>query len=199
MSPVRNARGNGHVPGELFRGYLDPARPHAGAYDEMFASDASVRAAYRTLHDVLAPSDVADLGARSDALGRAFVDQGITFALSGQERPFPLDLVPRVITASEWSQAGARHRAAGAGARGVPGRRLRRRADRSPTACVPRRLITSSSTSTAQAVGIQPPNGVRVHVAGIDLVRDDSRHVPGAGGQRAHALGRLLRDGEPRT
>ena len=41
-------------------------------------------------------------GARS--LGRAFIDQGITFSLSGQERPFPLDLVPRVISAAEWSR-----------------------------------------------------------------------------------------------
>jgi hypothetical protein len=28
----------------------------------------------------------------------AFSDQGITFSLSGQERPFPLDLVPRVMS-----------------------------------------------------------------------------------------------------
>ncbi len=42
--------------------------------------------------------------ARSEALGRAFIDQGITFSLSGQERPFPLDLVPRVISAAEWSR-----------------------------------------------------------------------------------------------
>jgi uncharacterized circularly permuted ATP-grasp superfamily protein len=32
---------------------------------------------------------------RSEALDRAYVDQGITFSLSGQERPFPLDIVRR--------------------------------------------------------------------------------------------------------
>ncbi len=31
----------------------------------------------------------------ADALGVRFIDQGITFSLSGQERPFT-DLVPRV-------------------------------------------------------------------------------------------------------
>src|SRR5688572_25552268 len=90
--------------GELFDGYLDPKRPHAGAYDEMFAPDSTLRPAYRRLHESLAPARPADLTARSEALDRALVDQGITFSLSGQERPFPLDLVPRVITAAEWSR-----------------------------------------------------------------------------------------------
>jgi uncharacterized circularly permuted ATP-grasp superfamily protein len=47
---------------------------------------------------------VADLKVRSEALDRAYVDQGITFSLSGKERPFPLDIVPRVISAAEWSK-----------------------------------------------------------------------------------------------
>ena len=36
------------------------------------------------------------------ATARAFTDRGVTFALGGEERPFPLDLVPRVIAAAEW-------------------------------------------------------------------------------------------------
>jgi hypothetical protein len=55
--------------GELFDGYLDPGRPHAGAYDEMFGADASVRSAYRALYDSIAPSRVAELTAAH--LGRA--------------------------------------------------------------------------------------------------------------------------------
>ena len=38
---------------------------------------------------------------------------------------------------------------------------------------IPRRLITSCEHFHRQAVGIVPPNGVRIHVAGIDLIRDD--------------------------
>ena len=35
---------------------------------------------------------------------RVFSDRGVTFAFSGEEeRPFPLDLVPRIISAAEWS------------------------------------------------------------------------------------------------
>ncbi|GAB3875641.1 circularly permuted type 2 ATP-grasp protein [Kibdelosporangium lantanae] len=161
---------NGHAP--LFDGYLDPARPHAGAYDEMFAEAATVRSAYRTLYDSLVPSQVEDLAARAEALDRAFVDQGITFSLSGKERPFPLDLIPRVITASDWSKL----------ERGIV---QRVRALEMFLADVygdvqivrdgvlPRRLITSCAHFHREAAGISPPNGVRIHVAGIDLIRDE--------------------------
>jgi uncharacterized circularly permuted ATP-grasp superfamily protein len=61
----------------------------------MFHADGTVRSAYRALQEVIAPTAAADLAVRSEALDRAYVDQGITFSLSGQERPFPLDIVRR--------------------------------------------------------------------------------------------------------
>ncbi|MEV8439333.1 circularly permuted type 2 ATP-grasp protein [Actinosynnema sp. NPDC051121] len=159
--------------GELFDGYLDPARPHADAYDEMFGEDASVRAAYRALHDSIAPSQVAELTARAEALDRAFVDQGITFSLSGQERPFPLDLIPRVLTATEWSKL----------ERGIV-QRVRALelfladiygdAQIVRDGVLPRRLITSCEHFHREATLLKPPNGVRLHVSGVDLVRDES-------------------------
>ena len=65
----------------LFDGYHEPDRPHADAYDEMFAADGTIRTPYRALHDAIAPTAAADLAARSEALDRAYVDQGITFSL----------------------------------------------------------------------------------------------------------------------
>jgi hypothetical protein len=100
----------------LFDGYLEPDRPHAQAFDEMFHSDGRVRSAYRALHDAIAPTAATDLAVRSGALDRAYLDQGTTFSLSGQERPFPLDIVPRVIAAGEWSKL--KRGIAGAGASG---------------------------------------------------------------------------------
>src|SRR6266496_1280271 len=152
---------------ELFDGYLDPRRPHAGAYDEMFAADGTVRAAYRRLHESLATAKPAELTARSEALDRALVDQGITFSLSGQERPFPLDLVPRVITASEWSRLERgivqRVRALEAFLADIYGEQ-----QIVADGVLPLRLITSCEHFHRQAAGIAPPNGVRIHVAGID-------------------------------
>jgi uncharacterized circularly permuted ATP-grasp superfamily protein len=157
---------------ELFDGYLDPKRPHAGAYDEMFAPDSAVRPAYRRLHESLATAKPAELTARSEALDRALVDQGITFSLSGQERPFPLDLVPRVITASEWTRLERglvqRVRALEAFLADIYGDQQIIR-----DGVLPRRLITSCEHFHRQAAGLVPPNGVRIHVAGIDVVRDE--------------------------
>ena len=88
----------------IFGGYRDLG-PYAAAFDEMFDRRGSVRAPYKGIYAELGPTGPEELSARAEALGRAFVDQGITFALSGQEeRPFPLDLVPRVISAAEWAK-----------------------------------------------------------------------------------------------
>ena len=93
---------NGEAATPLFDNYLSPERPNPGAYDEMFSADGSIRSPYRALHEAIAPTAAADLKVRSEALDRAYVDQGITFSLSGQVWPFPLDIVPRVISAARW-------------------------------------------------------------------------------------------------
>ncbi|WP_374101682.1 circularly permuted type 2 ATP-grasp protein [Mycobacterium sp. SM1] len=155
----------------IFEGYRRPG-PYAAAFDEMFDAQGNVRAPYRGIYAELAPSDASELGARSEALGRAFIDQGITFSLSGQERPFPLDLVPRVISAAEWSRL----------ERGITQRvkalecylgDIYGEQEILRDGVIPRRLVTSCDHFYRQAAGITPPNGVRIHVAGIDLVRDD--------------------------
>ncbi|GAA4676386.1 circularly permuted type 2 ATP-grasp protein [Pseudonocardia yuanmonensis] len=155
----------------LFDGYLEPDRPNPDAFDEMFNVDGSVRAPYRHLHDAIAPTAAADLAARSEALDRAYMDQGITFSLSGKERPFPLDIVPRVISASEWSRL----------QRGIVQRVKALEAFLADVyndaqivrdGVLPRRLITSCEHFKRAAHLLNPPNGVRIHVAGIDLVRD---------------------------
>jgi len=154
----------------IFDGY-GKRGPYATAFDEMFDNGGTVRTPYKGIYAELAPSDASELAARSDALGRAFIDQGITFSLSGQERPFPLDLVPRLISAAEWArlERGIRQRVKALemylddiyGEQNILRDEL-----------IPRRLVTSCKHFHREAAGINPPNGVRIHVAGIDLVRD---------------------------
>ena len=137
----------------------------------MFDAHGNVRGPYKGIFAELAPSDASELAARAEALGRAFVDQGITFSLSGQERPFPLDLVPRVISAAEWSRLEKgitqRVQALELYLDDIYGEQEILR-----DGVIPRRLVTSCEHFHREAVGIAPPNGVRIHVAGIDLVRD---------------------------
>jgi uncharacterized circularly permuted ATP-grasp superfamily protein len=156
--------------GELFAGYA-PARPlGVVAYDEMLEPSGAVRRGYVELDRALGSLSGAGFEARCTARDRSFRDQGITFSLSGEERPFPLDLVPRIITPDEWAlvQAGVIQRVLaseafladvyGEGAVFHDG-------------IVPRRIIQSSPHFHREAAAIVPPNGVRIHVSGIDLVR----------------------------
>src|SRR5262245_2043083 len=74
----------------------------ADAWDEMFARPGEPRSAYQSLFATLQPLSVSDLRSRADQLGRVFTDRGVTFAYAGGERPFPLDLIPRILDAVEW-------------------------------------------------------------------------------------------------
>ncbi len=152
--------------GDLLHDYVA-----APAWDEMLDTTGSPRAPYHALHDALLALSPEDLEERCLARDRSFRDQGITFSLSGEERPFPLDLVPRVLSAEEWSlvEAGVvqRVRALEAFLADVYGRGEILR-----DAVVPHRLVATSKHFHRPALGVDPPNGVRVHVAGIDLARD---------------------------
>src|SRR5690625_2047254 len=71
--------------------------------DEMFSPDGSVRPTYAALHRALSRIGLEDFRTRSETLARSYLDQGITFDYEGEERPFPIDAVPRLIAAEEWA------------------------------------------------------------------------------------------------
>jgi uncharacterized circularly permuted ATP-grasp superfamily protein len=150
----------------------DYAMAGAAAWDEMFERPGQPRPPYRSLFAAMQPLAPADLRFRADQLARVFTDRGVTFAYAGEERPFPLDLIPRILDAAEWDEltfaVQQRVRALEAFLADVYGRG-RVFAD----GVVPRRLITTSAHFHRQAHGMQPPNGVRVHISGVDLVRDE--------------------------
>src|SRR5918995_6153848 len=132
----------------------------------------------RTLVDALealGSEALAAAGRRRDAI---FMQQGITFDAAGpdaegpvRDRPFPLDLVPRIIPAAEWTtiKRGLAQRIRALNqfiddvyhGREIVHERL-----------VPWELIVSRSGFARAAHGIRPPGGVYTHVAGCDLVRD---------------------------
>ena len=91
----------------MFEGY-GAAGP---AYDEMFDGD-QLRAPYRRLRSSLGTMTTTDMVGRVDALQAAYLDQGVTFDIGGEERAFPLDILPRVIEMDTWStiEAGVQQR-----------------------------------------------------------------------------------------
>lgn len=166
--------------GDLFDGYGAAAasrRRGAAPWDEMFsditrADDSVARDPYRDIHAALSRMTQEELRGRTDALASSYLAQGVTFDFAGEERPFPLDAVPRVIPQDEWVtvEAGVKQRV----------RALERFLDDvyGPQLAVrdgviPARLISSSEHFHREAAGIRSANGVRIQVSGIDLIRDE--------------------------
>jgi len=155
---------------ELFRDYSEAAA-RSGAYDEMFAPGTVARKSYGQVDGALRELSLADVSARAESMARTFLDRGVTFDYAGEERPFPLDIVPRVIPADEWDvlERGVKQRvrALEAFLDDVYGR-MTVVAD----GVVPRALVTTSAHFHRAVHGFEPAGGVRVHVSGIDVVRD---------------------------
>ena len=76
-------------------------------YDEMFASEGATRKSYRLLQRRLRELPSEELRRRQQAADSSFLHQGITFAVYGRkegtERIIPFDLLPRIITGTEWA------------------------------------------------------------------------------------------------
>ncbi|MCW2524059.1 MAG: UDP-N-acetylmuramate dehydrogenase, partial [Frankiales bacterium] len=142
------------------------------AWDEMFVSEGITRRAYDAVITAVQSLDADELKARAEGLARAFLDRGVTFDVGGVERPFPLDVIPRIIEAAEWDVV----------SRGVAQRVKALEAfladvygDRRivEDGVIPQRVLITSKYFERHAYGIEPANGVRIHVAGIDLIRDE--------------------------
>ena len=155
---------------ELFADYAAAARK-TPAFDEMFDAGHLPRAEYGQVAAALDELNLAAVTARADSMARTFLDRGVTFDFAGEERPFPLDIVPRVIAGSDWEVL----------ERGVAQRVKALEAFLSDVydkmavvsdGVIPRRLITSSAHFHREVAGFAPAGGVRVHISGIDVVRD---------------------------
>jgi uncharacterized circularly permuted ATP-grasp superfamily protein len=150
---------------QLFEGY-GPVK----GYDEMYG-ESGLRDLYAAVHAAFGKMPPEEVRQRAEGLASSYLEQGITFGVAGEERPFPLDIVPRIIEADAWDEveAGVKQRvkaleafladAYGAGELFRDG-------------VVPRKTVVTSSHYHRVVAGIDPANGVRIHVSGIDLIRD---------------------------
>ena len=92
------------IEAEVIEGYAVPE----GCCDELVDDDGTPRAhaaAMLTTLQRLGPQALREAGRRRDTI---FMQQGITFEVAGsdgaaRDRAWPLDLVPRVLTAAEWT------------------------------------------------------------------------------------------------
>lgn len=152
---------------------FDDYGPMVG-FDEMYAGPAhgpAVRDEYGAIHQAFRAMGDDEIRVRAEALASSYLDQGVTFGVAGEERPFPLDIVPRVIEAADWRHVDLgvqqRVKALEAFLADVygPGELFH-------DGVVPRETVVTSPHYHRVVAGLEPANGVRVHVAGVDLIRD---------------------------
>ncbi|HLY42753.1 MAG TPA: circularly permuted type 2 ATP-grasp protein [Terracidiphilus sp.] len=144
------------------------------AFDEMRQANGEVRAHYRALAETLASLPQEELQRRKQSAELSFLTQGITFTVYGREegteRIFPYDLLPRLVTPTEWDhiERGLTQRITALNhfLRDVyfDGKILNARV-------VPRDLVYSCRHYRRQMRGLQVPRNVYIAVVGTDLLR----------------------------
>ena len=170
------ARTAAPLPGALFADYaLDRA------FDEMFDRAARPHPHYRALVDELTGVSPDELRRRQLDADRAFLTQGITFTVygdeQGTERIFPFDLLPRILTAAEWDTL-ERGLAQRLEAINLFLKDLYHDGRILAEGVVPRELAYSCRHYRREMRGVHVHKDIYVSIAGTDLVRlEDGRFV----------------------
>jgi uncharacterized circularly permuted ATP-grasp superfamily protein len=154
----------------LFEGYET-----GGFYDEMFSGAGQPRPEYNKLFQNLAAMAPMQFEERRKLADLSFLIQGITFTVysdgQGTERLFPFDLIPRILSHSEWDRIdrGLSQRviALNLFLQDVYGKQSIFRDGE-----IPRWLVYSCPHFRREVVGVEVPLGIHTHICGIDLVRD---------------------------
>ncbi|MDT7576851.1 MAG: glutamate---cysteine ligase / carboxylate-amine ligase [Pseudonocardiales bacterium] len=155
-----------------------PARPelltayHPGSYDEAVGPDGEVLPQYGWMFRALSRLGRRGMIAAESALRSEQRSRGVTFRVGDGEpdRLFPLDLVPRIVSADDWAGLSAgltqRVRALEAFIRDIYGER-----QIVADGVVPASVV-DGSPGWNRLGKLTPADAVRIAVAGIDLVRD---------------------------
>jgi uncharacterized circularly permuted ATP-grasp superfamily protein len=145
-------------------------------YDEMFVQAGVPRPHTQILYERLNRLTLPEFARRCRLADETLVRHGITFNVygsdQGTEKPFPVDLVPRLLPFDEWE---------------VIERGLKQRLtalnlflwdiyhDQKilKDGIIPVEIILGASHYRKELRGANPPGGVYVHIAGCDLIRDE--------------------------
>jgi uncharacterized circularly permuted ATP-grasp superfamily protein len=144
-------------------------------YDEMLAAPGVPRPHYARLLEALEALGPEQFRSRAQLADLSLLHKGITFTVYGDrhgtERPWPLDLIPRILPAEEWDhlERGLKQRvfALNTFVHDVyhDGQIL---AD----GVVPRELVLSARGFRPEMLEVEPPGGIYCHIVGTDLIRD---------------------------
>lgn len=143
-------------------------------WDEMFSKE-GVREPYRQVLQALERLNLEQLTQKQRQASEIFMNQGITFTVysdtnEGIERIFPFDIMPRIITQSDWQEIetgiAQRLKALNLFLEDIYNDQLIVK-----DGIIPAALIASCPHYIQEVHGIKLPHDIHVHIAGIDLIR----------------------------
>jgi uncharacterized circularly permuted ATP-grasp superfamily protein len=146
-----------------------------GTWDEMY-ENGTVRDQYKGVVDFMQQLSIEELNKKEEMARGLFMSQGITFTVyssgEGIEKIFPFDIIPRIITAAEWSyiEKGIKQRLKTLNLflKDVYNDQFILK-----DGIVPLEMIYSCPHYLREMHGFPIPHDIYVHIAGIDLIRNN--------------------------
>jgi uncharacterized circularly permuted ATP-grasp superfamily protein len=156
---------------ELLQSYL----VDTDTWDEMY-KDSSVREQYKKVLNFLQQLSIDELNKKEELAKKLFMSQGITFTVYGNdggiEQIFPFDIIPRIITASEWNyiEKGIEQRLK---ALNLFLKDIYNNQFIIKDGIIPADMIYSCPHFLREMYNFPVPYDLYVHISGIDLIRNN--------------------------
>ncbi len=144
-------------------------------YDELVGPEGDPRPAAAALWRYFAELGPEALAERQDAADHEMRTIGVTFTVyegsAGVDRPWPFDIIPRIMPSDEWHtiEAGLVQRL---NALNLFIDDVYHDQRCVSSGVVPSELVSGSPNFRRECVGVDPPGGIWAHICGSDLIRD---------------------------
>ncbi len=145
-------------------------------YDEYFIDSNICREPVKLVVDKINRLAKGELLSRQKAAEKAFLNLGITFNVysskEGREKVFPFDIIPRVISGSEWDclEKGLKQRII---ALNLFINDIYSKKNIIKDRVIPEEIILSSNAYRPVCNEVKPPKNIWCHITGTDLIRDE--------------------------
>src|SRR6187402_3688845 len=155
--------------------FLQSYHVQPNVWDEMFASE-GLRDAYKNFVRNIEDLSTDEMNRRNDLAKKLFMSQGITFTVyssgEGIEKIFPFDIIPRIITSSEWDyiEKGIKQRLK---ALNLFLKDIYSSQFIIKDGVVPASMIYSCPHYLREMQNFPVPYDIYVHISGIDLIRNN--------------------------
>lgn len=162
--------------GPRFEGCYDTE----GFYDELIDEQGEPRGGAGLLVRKIDELPPDELLKRQEMAERSLFRMGITFNVYGDsqgvEKIFPFDIVPRIVSAEEWSvlELGLKQRIQ---ALNLFIDDVYNDQQIVKDGIVPQAILSSAKSFREQCIGLDPPRGVWCHITGTDLVRHSDGRI----------------------